>query len=163
MKLNDDLPKILAGEQIEEADEKEDNPEEIEFKDLRSNFLKRLFGRAKKKEAEANKKEEPKKLFEAKNSKNTFNKYRRTIDLYNIFYNSYIVADIDGGPQVIDKHIANITMANIRNLEIAEKRGFELTEEEYAFLEDARPTELWTEISKFYSITLDVSIFIKNL
>ena len=163
MKLNDDLPKILAGEQIEEADEKEDNPEEeIEFKDLRSNFLKRLFGRAKKKEAEANKKEEPKKIFGANNSKNTFNKYRRTIDLYDIFYNSYIVADIDGGPQVIDKHIANITMANIRNLELAEKRGFELTEEEYAFLEDARPTELWTEISKFYSITLDVSTFIRN-
>ena len=163
MKLNDDLPKILAGEQIEEVDEKEDDPEEeIEFKDLRSNFLKRLFGRAKKKEAEANKKEEPQKLFGAKNSKNTFNKYRRTIDLYDIFYNSYIVADIDGGPQVIDKHIANITMANIRNLELAEKRGFELTEEEYAFLEDARPRELWTEISKFYSITLDVSTFIRN-
>lgn len=163
MKLNDDLPKILAGEQIEEADEKEDDPEEeIEFKDLRSNFLKRLFGRAKKKEAEASKKEEPKKLFGAKNSKNTFNNYRRTIDLYDIFYNSYIVADIDGGPQVIDKHIANITMANIRNLELAEKRGFELTEEEYAFLEDARPRELWTEISKFYSITLDVSTFIRN-
>ena len=113
-----------------------DNSNEIEFKDLRSNFLKRLFGRAKKKEAEASKKEEPKKLFGAKNSKNTFNNYRRTIDLYDIFYNSYIVADIDGGPQVIDKHIANITMANIRNLELAEKRGFELTEEEYAFLQD---------------------------
>ena len=165
--LNEEIAKILSGEQPtnydfrnlgKQAEQKASVPVE-----KKKGLFERLFNKNKDKkltEAVEEKKETTENL--NKKPRKGFGKFKDTVALFDMFYNSFIVVDIDGGPMVIEKTSANIIMANIKGIFTMEKRGTELVEDDYMYLEGVRPHELWTEISKYYSQTLELNRIVQN-
>ena len=166
--LNEEIAKILSGEQPtnydfsilgKQAEKKASAPVE-----KKKGFFERLFNKNKDKDNKPSEVVEKKETTENLNKKprKVFGKFKDTVALFDMYYNSFIVVDIDGGPMVIEKTSANIIMNNIKGIFTMEKRGTELVEDDYMYLEGVRPHELWTEISKYYSQTLELNRIVQN-
>lgn len=165
--LNQEISKILAGEQptnydfrnIEKKAETQIHIPAVKKRGLLARLLKKD-----KENTASEPKSEKKETAENLNRKprKGFGKFRDTVKLFDMFYNSFIVVDIDGGPMVIDKTTANIIMANIKGIFTMEKRGTELVQEDYMYLDGVRPHELWKEISRYYSQTLELNRIVQN-
>ena len=146
-KINEEIDRILNEDTSKESEENQDNSFENP-KPVKSGIFSRLFKRDKDSD-------------ESDKEKKIFNKYRRTIDTFQTYYNNFLVVDL-GGITLVDKNLANIIMTNINNILTAEKRGFEILEEDKLYLDSVEPKELWKEISKYYSSIMSITTIIQN-
>lgn len=157
--LNEEISNILESdpEDFKKPEEvQEPVVEEPKEEKKKPGFFARLFGKNKEEETSSVKKE-----VVHKKEKNPFKQYKRTLDEFFSLYGSFIVVNLDG-ITVVDKNISTRIMANINNILTAEKRGFDLIDEDYDYLEAVKPHELWKEASKYYISTSSLYTCIEN-
>ena len=165
-RINTEVAEILEEEPEEKEENQEENNDSLVLSDEvsndKKNFFERLFKRGKNKtETVAQEKAKPE-IDNKRTRKRTFNKYRELLLKFDGFYSGFIMAELDGMVQVVEKQTANLIMANIKTINTMEKRGIDLEDGDYIYLHLHRPHDLWREISKYYSQTLEISLIVNN-
>ena len=164
--LSRDITQILSEEKVSDEDREKIQEEKnlpVVQSEVKRGFWARIFGRNKKENVNVNTnindKVKPEK--KSKSTKLLFLDYRNTIRNFNDSVTSFLVVDLNG-PTVIDRQILTVNLLNIKTITSMQKRNVPLTPDEEGCLLSLEPLELWTEISKYYSLISDVSNVVQN-
>ena len=162
--LNKEITQILSDEKVSDEKNLEVQDEKnlpIVQPEVKKGFWARLFGRNKKENVSTNENATEKPVKKSKSAKMLFSEYRNTIRNFNDSIASFLVIDLNG-PTVIDRQILTLNLYNIKAITAIQKRNIPLTLEDEEYLMTLQPLELWTEVSKYYSLISDVSTVVQN-
>ena len=162
--LNKEITQILSDEKVSDEKNLEVQDEKnlpIVQPEVKKGFWARLFGRNKKENVSTNENATEKPVKKSKSAKMLFSEYRNTIRNFNDSVASFLVIDLNG-PTVIDRQILTLNLYNIKAITAIQKRNIPLTLEDEEYLMTLQPLELWTEVSKYYSLISDVSTVVQN-
>ena len=151
-KLNIQIEEIMAEEYLhtETQDKKENSLIQIEKK----GFLQRIFGKREKQEDVVE-----------KSSKQDFSKYKKLIDEFKIYYDRFLQFDPYNQfvPSREDVAAAVISINNVlKNQKFAEDMPLKQRQDDAYYLISMQPIELWQEMNKYYSKTLNICTIIRN-
>ena len=162
--LNKEITQILSDEKVSDENNLEVQDEKnlpIVQPEVKKGFWARIFGRNKKENVSTNENATEKPVKKSKSTKLLFLDYRNTIRNFNDSVASFLVIDLNG-PTVIDRQILTVNLYNIKAITAIQKRNIPLTLEDEEYLMTLQPLELWTEVSKYYSLISDVSNVVQN-
>ena len=162
--LNKEITQILSDEKVSDENNLEVQDEKnlpIVQPEVKKGFWARIFGRNKKENVNTNENATEKPVKKSKSAKMLFSEYRNTIRNFNDSVASFLVIDLNG-PTVIDRQILTLNLYNIKAITAIQKRNIPLTLEDEEYLMTLQPLELWTEVSKYYSLISDVSTVVQN-
>ena len=162
--LNKEITQILSDEKVSDEKNLEVQDEKnlpIVQPEVKKGFWARIFGRNKKENVSTNENATEKPVKKSKSAKMLFSEYRNTIRNFNDSVASFLVIDLNG-PTVIDRQILTLNLYNIKAITAIQKRNIPLTLEDEEYLMTLQPLELWTEVSKYYSLISDVSTVVQN-
>ena len=162
--LNKEITQILSDEKVSDENNLEVQEEKnlpIVQPEVKKGFWARIFGRNKKENVSTNENATEKPVKKSKSAKMLFLDYRNTIRNFNDSVASFLVIDLNG-PTVIDRQILTVNLYNIKAITAIQKRNIPLTLEDEEYLMTLQPLELWTEVSKYYSLISDVSNVVQN-
>ena len=162
--LNKEITQILSDEKVSDENNLEVQDEKnlpIVQPEVKKGFWARIFGRNKKENVSTNENATEKPVKKSKSAKMLFSEYRNTIRNFNDSVASFLVIDLNG-PTVIDRQILTLNLYNIKAITAIQKRNIPLTLEDEEYLMTLQPLELWTEVSKYYSLISDVSTVVQN-
>ena len=149
-KLNEEISKIINGEEVENSPEEKNNNVQIaEIKAKRGGIFSILSWIKTKILDSKDEKIE-------KKGKKLFDKYRRSMYDFKSYYSSFLFINFDG-ITLIDKNICTKVLMSINSLVQAKKRGAELSKEDEEYLKFMQPHDLWREIAKYYASTSVIS------
>ena len=151
-KLNLQIEEIMAEEYLHL--ENTDKDETSLVSNEKKGFWQRIFGKRGKKED-----------INQKNEQQTFLEYKKVISEFKKYYDRFLQFDPYEGFTPSKEDVAGILFSInnvLRNQKFALEMPTKQREDDERYLADMQPIELWQEMNKYYSKTLNICTIIKN-